>query len=75
MGVRHRRKIERERLERRAKDDKVYRQFLISEVTSSAPCPARRENDEMACHRCGTRWDVADPEPPVCKSTRRTYRA
>lgn len=28
-------------------------------------CEVRQESDEMVC-RCGKRWDVNDPEPPVC---------
>lgn len=28
-------------------------------------CRVRRENDEMVC-ACGLRWDVNDPQPPMC---------
>jgi len=28
-------------------------------------CRPRQEGDEMTC-RCGLRWDVNDPDPPVC---------
>lgn len=28
-------------------------------------CRKRREGDEWACE-CGLRWDVNDPDPPVC---------
>jgi hypothetical protein len=31
-------------------------------------CEARRENDEMVCHRCKLAWDVKDPEPPRCST-------
>lgn len=30
-------------------------------------CKARREGDQMCCGRCGTAWDVKDPEPPECR--------
>lgn len=33
-----------------------------------ARCAARRSNEEMAC-LCGLRWDLDDPEPPVCPAT------
>lgn len=29
-------------------------------------CQARRYSDEMVCHNCRLRWDVSDPEPPLC---------
>jgi hypothetical protein len=28
-------------------------------------CQMRRESDEFAC-RCGLRWSVDDPDPPLC---------
>jgi len=28
-------------------------------------CHVRQEGDEMAC-KCGLRWDVNDPNPPMC---------
>jgi len=31
-------------------------------------CEARRENDNMCCHRCCFTWDVNDPNPPRCKT-------
>lgn len=30
-------------------------------------CAARQEGDEMACGRCGLRWDVTDLERPACR--------
>lgn len=33
----------------------------------SDDCEARRvQSGEMACTRCGLRWDANDPDPPVC---------
>lgn len=29
-------------------------------------CDARQYSDQMSCARCGTAWDVNDPEPPKC---------
>jgi hypothetical protein len=29
-------------------------------------CTAIRQNDEMHCATCHLRWDVTDPEPPLC---------
>lgn len=29
-------------------------------------CQARRYSDEMHCTKCHLRWDVNDPEPPLC---------
>lgn len=29
-------------------------------------CQARREQDQYACARCRLRWDVDDPDPPLC---------
>lgn len=29
-------------------------------------CQARRYSDEMHCAKCRLRWDVNDPEPPLC---------
>jgi hypothetical protein len=29
-------------------------------------CQARRQSDEMACPKCHLRWDVCDPDPPLC---------
>ena len=29
-------------------------------------CDKRRIGDEFYCHRCRTRWDASDPEPPPC---------
>lgn len=34
-------------------------------------CLARTEGDEMVCRACGLRWDMNDPEPPVCGKERR----
>lgn len=31
-----------------------------------AACCASQEQDEMACGKCGLRWDVADTDPPRC---------
>lgn len=33
-------------------------------------CEARRECDEMVCHRCGLRWDVNDEDRPDCSANR-----
>lgn len=30
------------------------------------PCQAARQSDEMVCAKCRLRWDVNDPEPPLC---------
>lgn len=30
------------------------------------PCAIRREQDQYACAKCRLRWDVSDPEPPLC---------
>lgn len=30
-------------------------------------CAKRRVGDEYHCLACRTRWDVNDPEPPVCQ--------
>ena len=30
-------------------------------------CQAKRQVDEMHCHRCQLLWDVKDPEPPQCE--------
>lgn len=30
------------------------------------PCSATRQSDEMVCAKCRLRWDVSDPEPPLC---------
>jgi hypothetical protein len=30
------------------------------------PCAIRREQDQYACAKCRLRWDVNDPEPPLC---------
>lgn len=32
-------------------------------------CDARQHSDQMVCGRCGTAWDVNDPEPPQCGKT------
>jgi len=29
-------------------------------------CHATRQSDEMVCAKCRLRWDVSDPEPPLC---------
>lgn len=29
-------------------------------------CQATRQSDEMVCAKCRLRWDVSDPEPPLC---------
>lgn len=29
-------------------------------------CHARQYSDEMHCILCRLRWDVNDPEPPMC---------
>ena len=29
-------------------------------------CQATRQSDEMVCPKCRLRWDVSDPEPPLC---------
>lgn len=29
-------------------------------------CDAKRNGDEMHCHRCGLQWSVNDNEPPSC---------
>jgi hypothetical protein len=29
-------------------------------------CQACRQSDEMACAKCHLRWDVNDPDPPLC---------
>lgn len=34
-------------------------------------CHARREGDEMACGRCGLRWQAGDEDPPVCAPVER----
>jgi hypothetical protein len=34
-------------------------------------CHAKRQNDEMFCAICGYRWEVSDPEPPACRTTKR----
>jgi hypothetical protein len=33
---------------------------------SDTRCVARRMNDEMQCHRCGTAWSVKDVRPSDC---------
>lgn len=33
-------------------------------------CVARRHGDQMHCARCGLQYDVNDPEPPRCLTTR-----
>lgn len=34
-------------------------------------CQARAEGDEMACGRCGTRWQAGDEDPPQCSPVER----
>lgn len=34
-------------------------------------CSARREGDEMFCHRCNLRWDSNDPSAPKCAPPRK----
>jgi hypothetical protein len=29
-------------------------------------CQALRQSDEMVCAPCRLRWDVDDPDPPLC---------
>jgi Domain of unknown function (DUF5664) len=29
-------------------------------------CKAKQQSDEMFCAKCNMRWDVNDPQPPVC---------
>ena len=37
-------------------------------------CKARRQQDQMACHRCGLVWDVDDEDPPECLSVAQIER-
>lgn len=30
-------------------------------------CQARQHSDQMLCEKCGTAWDMKDPNPPACK--------
>lgn len=33
-----------------------------------ARCLARRELDELVCHKCGIRWDKDEPTPSSCQA-------
>lgn len=35
--------------------------------TLFVPCLARRESDEMVCHKCGIRWSVDEDKPESAK--------
>jgi hypothetical protein len=37
-------------------------------------CNAQQQGDEMACGRCGLRWEVKDPNPPACLQHERRSR-
>lgn len=37
-------------------------------------CQARRQQDQMACARCGLLWDVDDDDPPDCLSVAQIER-
>lgn len=33
-------------------------------------CKARQQSDEIACAKCGLRWEANDPDPPKCNVQR-----
>lgn len=33
-------------------------------------CSARQYSDQMCCARCGLQYDVNDPEPPECLTSK-----
>ena len=37
-------------------------------------CEARQQSDQMCCNRCGTVWDMNDPDPPECKTDEQLHQ-